>query len=134
MKRGTILFHTKFQFKNGDIGEKLIAILNEPDPAKEPFLICRTTSQQKGKSTNPGCQADLSMFYLSANSDFFEKGTWIQLYEIYEVEVHSFLKDHFDGNLKIMGELKDGTIKSLLKCIAVLQDISPRHRKMILGK
>ena len=41
MEKGTVLFHTEFRFTDGDIGEKLIIILNNPDPTKEPYLVSR---------------------------------------------------------------------------------------------
>ena len=44
LKSGCILFDTKFTFKDNEIGEKLIVLLNNPNLRKnEPFLFCRTT-------------------------------------------------------------------------------------------
>ena len=46
LKSGCILFDTKFTFKDNEIGEKLIVLLNYPGK-EEPFLFCRTTSKEK---------------------------------------------------------------------------------------
>jgi len=134
LEKGTILFHVKFEFKNGNIGEKLIVLLNDPKPSIEPYLFCKTTSRQKGKLTIPGCQSKWSLFYIPGKQDFFELGTWLQLHEIFEGEAKSFLKDHFDGHLQIKGKLKDTTITSLMKCIKIIDDISDKHKEMILKK
>lgn len=134
MEKGTILFHVKFEFRNGNIGEKLLVLLNDPKPLIEPFLFCKTTSRQKGKPTTPGCQSNWSLFYIPSKQDFFEEGTWLQLHEIFEADAKSFLKDHFAGDLQIKGKLKDLTINSLMKCIKIIDDISDKHKEMILKK
>ena len=134
MKKGSVLFHKRFEYTNGDIGEKLLIVLNDPDPAKEPYLLCRVTSQEKGKSRTFGCQEDLSLFFLPAGHDFFEKDTWVQLYTIFAAEANSLVKDHIDGSLNLLGSLKDLTIRQLMNCIKKIKDISGKHKKMILGK
>jgi hypothetical protein len=134
LEKGTILFHTEFKFSNGETGEKLLIILNDPVPAKEPYLICRTTSQPGNKPKTPGCIAKKSLFFIASNQDFFIKDTWIQLYEIYSFEASEFLKDKFDGKLEIKGNLKELTIRQLLNCIRIIEDISAEHKKMILKK
>jgi len=59
MRKGTVLFHPRFEFSNGEIGEKYLIILNTPDIKKPgPFLICKTTSQIKNKPKTPGCHAE----------------------------------------------------------------------------
>jgi hypothetical protein len=134
LKRGSILFHTHFEYTNGDIGEKLLIVLNDPDPAREPYLLCRVTSREKGKLRTFGCQEDLSLFFLPAGHDFFEKDTWVQLYEIFEAEWGTLVKDHLAGALNVLGELDQLTIQQLMNCIKRIKDISRKHRKMILGK
>jgi len=134
LEKGTILFHSRFEFKNGEIGEKLLVLLNNPDPNIEPFLFCRTTSKQKNRSLTPGCQANQSLFLVPASRDFFQLNTWLQLHEIFPAEASSVLKDHFDGVLQIKGKLKTETIGLLMKCISVIQDISFEHKSMILKK
>jgi len=46
LKSGCKLFDKKFTFKDNEIGEKLIVLLNNPGK-EEPFLFCRTTSKEK---------------------------------------------------------------------------------------
>jgi len=130
--RGHILFHKKFEFKNGELGEKLIIILNNPDPSKEPYLVCRTTSQEKNKPRKFGCNKELSLFYLPANHDFFEKDTWIQLYEIFPFNASSLLDDHFKGELEVIGKLRELTIRQLINCVKKIKDIAAAHKKLIL--
>jgi len=134
LKKGNILYHKRFEYTNGEIGKKLLVVLNDPDPAKEPYLLCRVTSQEKGKLRKFGCQEDPSFFFLPAGHDFFDKDTWVQLYEIFEVEADSLLKDHFEGHLEPRGALQEMTIRQLMNCIKKIKDISGKHKKMILGK
>uniref|UniRef100_A0A7V3N6F2 Uncharacterized protein n=1 Tax=candidate division CPR3 bacterium TaxID=2268181 RepID=A0A7V3N6F2_UNCC3 len=130
--KGSILFHKQFKFKNGDIGEKLIIILNNPNPSNEPYLVCRTTSQEKNKPKIFGCHEELSLFYLPSGHDFFEKDTWIQLHEIFPFEASTLLKDFFDRELECLGKLKDLTIRQLMNCVKKIRDISLKHKKLIL--
>lgn len=70
MDKGTVLFHTKFLFSDGETGQKLIIILNTPK-SREPYLICRTTSHQKYGINKQGCYSDKNIYYLDAKFDFF---------------------------------------------------------------
>jgi len=134
--RGTILFHKKFQFTDGDVGEKLLIILNEPDyKEEEPYLIARVTSQPKNKPTNYGCHKNLSLFFIPVNKDFFSKDTWIQLYEIYEIDFKTFVQDRLQYNqVEIVGNLDSLTLTHILKCVELVEDISEQHKRMILRK
>jgi hypothetical protein len=134
LEKGTILFHEKFRFVNGELGEKLLIILNTPDPKVEPYLLCRVTSQESNKPKIFGCHQDLSLFFLPANHDFFEKDTWVQLYEIFPFEATTLLRDHFNKQLSVSGKLKDLTIQQMMNCIRKIKDISVIHKKMILKK
>jgi hypothetical protein len=134
MEKGTILFHEEFRFTNGEFGEKLLIILNTPDPNVEPYLLCRVTSKENKKPKKFGCQEDISVFFLPANHDFFERDTWIQLYEVFPFDATTLLQDHFNRQLSVLGKLKDLTIRQLMNCIRKIKDISVIHKKMILKK
>jgi len=135
LKKGTILFHEKFKFKNGELGEKLLIVLNTPDLKKgEPYILCRTTSQEDNKPKTFGCHEKLSLFVLPAKQDFFEKDTWIQLHEVFPFEPTTLLQDHYNKQLSVLGKLKDLTIRQLMNCILKIRDISVGYKKMILRK
>ena len=65
LRSGCILFDTAFKFKDKEIGEKLIVILNNPLKG-QPFLVCRTTSKEKSyRKKNPkGCQQKGKYFFI----------------------------------------------------------------------
>jgi len=134
--RGTILFHKKFQFTDGETGEKLLIILNEPDYKKEePYLIVRTTTQTKNKPDIYGCHKNSSLFFIPTNKDFFKKDTWIQLHEVFPIDYKSFLQNRLEYNqVKIVGNLESLTLTHLLKCVELVEDISEQHKRMILRK
>jgi len=129
---GAILFHKRFEFTDGAIGEKLIVVLNNPDPSKEPYLTCRTTSQERNKTKIPGCQEEHSLFFLPASHDFFKRDTWIQLHEIFPFDAKTLISDHLSGSLTLRGQLQPTTIRQLMNCIRKIKDISGKHRRMIL--
>ena len=134
MEKGTILFHEKFRFADGELGEKLLIILNTPDPKVGKYLLCRVTSKESNKPRVFGCHEDLSLFFLPANHDFFQRDTWVQLYEIFPFDAATLLQDHFNKQLNVLGKLQDLTIRQLMNCIRKVKDISLRHKEMILRK
>ena len=134
MNKGTILFHKNFLFSDGNTGEKLIIILNVPKN-KEPFLVCRTTSKSQfyiNKHINKrGCYSDKNIYYIDANFDWFRENTWIQFYELFELDTAGFLNDHFKGNLEIKGCLRTETIQAIVNCIKKSEDVSNYHMRLL---
>jgi len=133
LKSGCILFDTKFTFKDNEIGEKLIVLLNNPGK-EEPFLFCRTTSIEKPPyriKTPSGCQKNSQYFFINA-SEFFPKDTWLLLYDICEYNKARILKKAFDKEIRIINSINDATLRQIKNCIKYSEDISEKHLKMIL--
>jgi hypothetical protein len=132
MRKGTVLFHPKFEFSNGETGKKYLIILNTPDIKKsQPFLICRTTSQPKNKPKEPGCHAEKNVYGIEANSDFFPKRTWVQFFEIFEFNHDEFIKQHFELGLQVNAELKPQTINAIINCVKKSDDVSAYHLSLL---
>ena len=133
LKPGCILFDTKFVFKDNEIGEKLIILLNNPRK-NEPFLFCRTTSIEKPPytiKTPPGCQKKSQYFFINA-CEFFPKDTWLLLYEISEYGKARILKKAFDKELSIINSINDTILRQIKNCIKDSIDISGKYLEMIL--
>jgi len=133
LKSGCKLFDIKFTFKDSEIGEKLIVLLNNPGK-EEPFLFCRTTSKEKPPyqiKTPNGCQKNSQYFFIKA-CNFFPKDTWLLLYDIYEYDKALLLKKAFDKEIKILNSIDDTTLRQIKNCIKYSEDISEKHLKMIL--
>lgn len=134
MKAGDIFYCPKFEFKNGEIGKKLLILLNNPTPEnKQPYSICKTTSQPKNKSYKPYCQEEDNLFLLRAQADFFQTDTWLQLYELYLFTQEEFINLKFKNDLKPMGSLKDVTMRQIRNCIKKCKDISRYNKELICG-
>ena len=132
MKKGTVLFHPRFEFTDGETGRKFLIILNTPDIKKsQPFLICKTTSQSKNKPDAPGCHAQKNLYCIEAGSDFFLKRTWVQFFEIFELNHDEFLMQHFELGLQARGELKSETINAIVNCIKRSDDVSAYHLSLL---
>jgi len=133
LKPGCILFDTNFVFKDNEIGEKLIILLNNPRK-NEPFLFCRTTSIEKPPYTTKtplGCQKNSQYFFIKA-CNFFPKDTWLLLYEIYEYDYTYMLNKHFKQQMKIIDSMDDNIIRQIKNCIKGSIDISEKYLEMIL--
>lgn len=88
MTPGNILHDKSFQFKDGEIGNKLLIVLN--DGTNYPYIIVKTTSKQKTKGKDEGCQLNDKPpnFFLPKGSCSFELDTWAELIEFYEFDVN----------------------------------------------
>lgn len=116
MTRGTVLFHEKYKFPDGETGEKLLIILNTPS-SEEPYLVCKTTSKCKFCITKEGCHSDKGIYHIRANFDGFKEHTWIQLDSITELTKKELIDAHFKQVCTSKFCLKDATIRAILNCI-----------------
>ncbi len=127
--RGTIFHHYKLVFHNGDVGRKFLILLNSP-AQDELHLFVKTTSQKKNKPTTPGCIETLSLFFIPVGKTFFEKPTWVQLYQIYQFVPDLMIKD---PDIKKVGILKPEIIDEIVNCLFLSRgkDILPDHKKLL---
>ena len=134
LKAGCILFDTQFKFQDNEIGEKLIVLLNSPKK-KEPYLFCRTTSQEKPpfrKKMPLGCQRQSEYFFIKSNQ-LFPKDTWLQLHTIFEYSQQQLLQKHFNRIVELKNNLDEIFLRQIKNCIKKSEDISAKHMKMILN-
>ncbi|MBF0553918.1 MAG: hypothetical protein HQK96_05090 [Nitrospirae bacterium] len=130
MDRGTVLFHRDFEFKDGELGNKLIIILNTPLP-DEPYLCCKTTSQTKYKIETEGCHSSKNIFILGNIKNCFTKKTYVQFHELYEFDSQIFLKGHFEGKIDVKCTLTDSIIRAIVNCVRKSEDVSPYHLNLL---
>jgi len=131
---GAILFHKRFEFFDGELGEKLIVLLNEPETPEEieeGYIFARTTSQEKSRFREPECQPDRSEFFIAANNDWFLNDTWVQLYELYTFDVKTVIEDSLTGVLEVKGRLKENKTGQLINCVNKATDVSGLHKRII---
>jgi hypothetical protein len=132
MRKASVLFHPSFEFTNGETGRKYLIILNTPDIKKsEPFLFCKTTSQPQNKPQTPGCHAEKNLYCIDAKYDFFPRKTWVQFFEMFEVNYDEFIKQHFELGLEVRAELKTETINAIINCIKKSDDVSAYHLSLL---
>jgi hypothetical protein len=126
---GTIYHHSQLVFHNGFVGKKFLIQLNHPRE-REPLLFVKTTSQSKGKPFIDGCIKEQSVFFIPTGSSFFEMNTWVQLYEIYEMNQADVLSN---ADIMVVGKLSCDQIKAIIDCLFMTQaeDISDYHKDLI---
>ena len=133
-KAGEIFFCPEFPFKDGEIGKKYLVLLNSP-ANKDPYIFCRTTSQQKRKILKEDCQEDWLMFFLLSGKDVFPENTWLQFYELYAFTLEELLKLHTDNDLEYVAKLQDLTVRQIKNCIKECkEDIKKSYLKYIFSK
>ncbi|MFQ3597812.1 MAG: hypothetical protein SNJ55_06310 [Chloroherpetonaceae bacterium] len=138
MERGTILFHNRFQFTDGETGGKLLVVLNTPKP-NEPYLLIRTTSKVEKQSSyhkrqiQRGCNFHLRLFYITPeDKTSFVKPTLLQFDEIFPFNDSQLLSDKFKGVLEVKGKLPENKFNEIMNCVrAMKDDIEERYFKML---
>jgi hypothetical protein len=130
MDKGTILYHRAFEFKDGEIGQKLLIVLNTPQN-DAPYLCCKTTSKIKYGIEKEGCHSSKNIYVLNPVAQCFKEKTCVQFHEIYEFDNHSFLKAHFKGELDVKGKLPEPIINAVVNCVKKSDDISQYHLQLL---
>ena len=131
MTPGSILHDKNFQFKDGEIGNKLLIVLN--DGANYPYIIVKTTSKQKTKGKDEGCQLNDNPpnFFLPKGSCSFELDTWAELIEFYEFDVNQVFTKKLNKTLELKNSLPKTILKDLLNCAKNCDDITNKQAEVI---
>lgn len=133
LRIGAIFHHKRFKFANGKFGVKFIILLNEPKISHENCIFAKTTTQQKWRRRETGCQEDNLSFFIDKYKESFSEDIWIQLHKLYPFTAESVLQDSINSNLEFKGLLSDITITQLKNCIIrIKKDVSAEHLKQII--
>ena len=124
MTPGTLLSDTHFPFQDGAYGKKILVVLS--DGSSYPFIVVRTTSQQKNRGTTFGCQNKdrFPNFFLPEHSCALHKNTWIQLEDFREFSPATLFKKSLDGELVQIAKLPLEITLLLLRCAIESNDIT----------
>lgn len=132
MTPGSIVHYQDFTFEDGGHADKLLVVLNKGGAV--PYLVLRTTSQQKAsRVAQEGCHAAKGYYFLPAKRESFPKDTWILLYQPYELVAAEFLQAKFKGLARIVGQLREETLRAIINCFRKPEDCA-EHHQVLLGK
>jgi hypothetical protein len=133
MAKGEVYRHSQFEFHDGQVGEKLIVVLNDP-ASNEPYIVARTTSNLRHKTYSQGCNQKFGVFFVMGKSEgAFPLDTLIQLVETYEFSAEEFLRGALtDKTISPMGTLSAIRMAQLVNCIRSLrEDMIESHFRLI---
>lgn len=101
-----------------------------PQAKTKTTFFVQTTSQQKDKPLQTGCIELRGLFFIPAGRTFFEKNTWVELYEQHEMEPNIV---NNSNNIIEMGNLDSKIVDKIIDCIFITQDddIPPIKRKLL---
>lgn len=128
MARGAVYYHSQFKFHDGQTGQKIFIVLNDPKQ-NEPYLFVKTTSNLRNKKYITECNPDKGEFFFPANLiPIFKKDTVVQLLEIYEATSQEFLNAHLhDNTLVSLGQLSTHYINLIVNCLKKLKEDIPEN-------
>jgi hypothetical protein len=130
---GTILFDSSFVFKDKQVGEKLIVVLN--DGTDGYYILVKTTSVPDNKEKKIGCNLTNKKypnFFIEKKTCGLPKDTWVALFEFYPYSTDEILNKHFRKQLEIKCTLPREILLKLLECCIICNDISGLDRKILM--
>ena len=131
MTPGTLLCDARFDFSNGTYGKKILVVLN--DGSDYPYIVVKTTSQQKNRGTVYGCQLKdrFPNFFLPKGCCYLSSPTWVQLEDFRELDQQVVLNKHFSGELVRLAELPKSITIELLRCAIKADDITFAQQEVL---
>lgn len=131
MTPGTVLFDPSFQFHDGATAPKLFIILN--DGTAGFYIAIRTTSRQKTKGQNEGCQSDdrPPNFFVPDGKSCIRGDTWLLLNDFYEFNRFDLLGRRMSGKIDHIGTLPHDVTVELLACAIESFDITSKQRDIL---
>lgn len=122
---GSVFYDPEFPFPGGGPpADKLLVLLNEPRGGDEPYIyVWGNSYEELSPSLSLGCYVDVQFFFIPANNrgDFFEKNTWIYLYECFATPDFTYTVDNY------MGTISDQTLGQLIKCVQAVGAIAEQY-------
>lgn len=133
MKKGTVLHHTNLLYKDGEIGNKLLIVLNNQCNT-DPYLCCKTTSKKRYGIDTEGCYYKNNIFLTTKKP--FDSKTWVQFdpNSLFEFSAPELISCGFKKELKIIGCLTECDINEIVNCIKMSEDISEYHLELLKKK
>ncbi len=129
--RGAIFHNPEFKFHDGEIGNKLLVLLNTPSQ-NESCLFVKTTSQRKDKPSNIGCfkHHHTGMFFIPKATTSFPDNTWILLFKPYEINPCDITQKN---GWNEVGRLDEKKLKQIIDCLFKHHedDISELHESWL---
>jgi hypothetical protein len=114
MNPGTILHDQHFKFLDGEVGNKLLIVLN--DGKDGVYTVIRTTSKQKQKGREEGGQLKdrPPNFYAPDGSCCLDGESWFLLDDYYDLKAAELQQKVFVGDIQRIGELPKDMLIELL--------------------
>ncbi len=117
---GDIIFIENYQFSDGGVSNKLLIILSSRQNAN--ILAVLVTSQANHRSKNYGCFGYAEYFYIPANTDFFEKNSWVETNRPQEMQ---------QGNYIVKGRIQSNLLKEIIDCQKRSRDITRNQANLL---
>lgn len=126
MTPGTVLHDPSFVFHDGEPGNKLFVALTDGGDGSVFALV--TTSKEKHKGRNPGCQsADRRPnYFFPTTSSNFRADTWVLIDAPYEFDLAELQRKITLGEIRTLFQLGKPELSDLLLCAMESPDISLR--------
>jgi hypothetical protein len=122
---GSVFYDPEFPFPDGGPpADKLLILLNEPREEYEPYIFVWGNSHDFLRpGITLGCYEAVQYFFIPANNrgDFFEKNTWIYLYDCFATPEFPYTVANY------MGTISEPTLGQIIKCAKAVAAIAGQY-------
>jgi hypothetical protein len=117
-----------------------LSIVDFHDPYKEApaswpsgrATPCATSKMKTGRTPQPGGNVDGGWYHIpGGGKDFFKMDTWLLFDEPQELSAQQLLALKFNGQIKIVGNLRPGIANEICNTMRRCNDVSDYHRGLL---
>lgn len=121
-KRGSVYYHPNYIYRNGNIQDKLLVVLNKLHVNDQPVIIIPVTTDKNNKYRK-GCNPNSHYFRIDANEDYFPNNSLLPLDLYYfQMECSIVTAKIKEGTMSFRTQLKEQTINSIVNCLKQIKN------------
>jgi len=124
-RAGQVLNHKAFVFTDGEIGNKLVVVLNTGDNSETSLVLKTTSKSERYSYATPGCNSYKQIYCIFKECDQgFPEDTYVQVDNIYPINIEQLLRDK---KVSFVGHLSDVCFKNLKRCLRNFRTDIPKQ-------
>lgn len=116
LRQGEVYLHPRFRYRNGNIDDKYIIILNKIPASHLPLVVVPVTKNPQYEKLSIGCNPIPSLFKILAGTCFFPLDTYVQLSEYVPLDYVGFSKEVDDKHIILKHTIDKNFLVKILNC------------------
>lgn len=132
MQRGSVIFWPKYLCTDGEVKDKYVVFLNDPEK-HDRVISVMTTSQQRKRGQIKGCQPSPAAFFLPEGTTPFPLDTWLVFTVPPDLTFKENVQKRIDsGKVQEVFVLREQLVNEIRNCLLKnCELLTERHEKYL---